>query len=62
MRPRHRQQTLRQVFVMPIGIGVLSLVGLVSALTGDGVRDAISWAALAVPVLAVGWAIRTRRS
>lgn len=56
------RQSLRAIFAIPLAIAVLSIVGLISALTGDGARDALSWLALAVPVIAVGWAMRMRRS
>ncbi|MBP7335146.1 hypothetical protein [Niveispirillum sp.] len=56
------RRSLWAVFAAPILIAVLSIVGLVAALTGDGWRDALSWAALAVPVLAVAWAMAARRS
>jgi len=55
-------QTLWQVFALPVAIAVLSTVGLIAALTGDGWRDVLSWIALGVPVLAVGWAMKVRRS
>ncbi|EQB07969.1 hypothetical protein [Novosphingobium lindaniclasticum] len=55
-------QRLRAIFAAPAGIGVLSSAALVLALTGDGWRDAISWAGLAVPVLTVAWAMTSRRS
>ncbi|WP_159979685.1 MULTISPECIES: hypothetical protein [unclassified Novosphingobium] len=58
-RPR---QSLRQVFAVPMTLAVLSLVGLIAALTGDGQRDVLSWIALGVPVLAVVWAMKFRRS
>lgn len=54
-------RSLWTVFTAPLVIGVLSLIGLVSALAGDGLADWLSWAALAVPVLAVAWAMRRRR-
>jgi hypothetical protein len=57
-----RQLSLRGVFALPLAIAVLSAVGLVSALTGDGWRDAVSWVGLAAPICAVIWAMRTRRS
>lgn len=44
------RRSLWAVFAAPFAIAVLSLVGLVAALTGDGVRNWISWAALGVPV------------
>lgn len=56
------KQTLLAIFAAPLAIGVLSCAALVLALTGDGWRDAISWAGLAVPVLIVAWAMKFRRS
>lgn len=53
---------LWSVFAAPIAIAVFSTIGLVAALTGDGWRDAISWAGLGVPILAVLWAMKARRS
>ncbi|MBP7704565.1 MAG: hypothetical protein KA105_04690 [Caulobacter sp.] len=50
------------IFGAPIAIAAFSLVGLVSALLGDGLRDWISWAGLAVPVLVIAWALKARRS
>lgn len=52
---------IRSTWSLPIIIALLSLIGLVSALTGDGLPDIIAWLALAVPVLAVGWAMRAKR-
>jgi len=40
--------TTRSPFVAPAWIALASLVGLVSALIGDGVFDAISWLVLSV--------------
>lgn len=51
-----------RTFAIPALIAVLSSIGLVSALTGDGLRDLLSWILLAVPVAAVGWAMIARRS
>ncbi|HST45202.1 MAG TPA: hypothetical protein VLK29_08260 [Luteimonas sp.] len=42
-------------------IAVAGLVGLVSALTGDGWRDGLAWLGLAAPVAAVLWARAARR-
>ncbi len=55
-----RRASLSRIFAMPLAIALVSLVGLVSALTGDGWRDALSWLGLAVPVLALGWAMLPR--
>lgn len=57
-----RRLPLRAIFALPLVIGVLGVIGLVSALTGDGWRDVVSWIGLAVPVLAVVWAMKARRS
>jgi len=54
--------SLRAIFAAPLLVCVVGIIGLVSALTGDGWRDAISWIALAVPVLLVIWAKKYRRS
>lgn len=55
-------QPLRTIFAMPLLLGLLSVMGLVAALTGDGWRDALSWAALGSPVAAIIWATVRRRS
>ncbi len=53
---------IRATFAMPVLIAVAGLTGLVVALTGDGWRDAASWLALGLPVAAVLWALRFRRT
>lgn len=45
--------TVRQIWGMPALLGLMSAGGLVAALLSDGIGDAVSWAALAVPVLVV---------
>jgi hypothetical protein len=43
-------------------IGVLSTIGLVAALVGDGVWDGVSWLALLLPILLYGlFLLRPRR-
>ncbi|BBK43507.1 hypothetical protein STVA_35270 [Allostella vacuolata] len=54
-------QSLRRIFAAPAAIALLSIVGLVAALLGDGVYDILSWIGLLVPVLAIAWALRFRR-
>ncbi len=51
---------IRATWPIPIAIALASVTGLVVALTGDGWRDAASWAALGIPVAAAGWAMRRR--
>ena len=57
-----RRQSIGAIFAVPVALAVFSLVGLVSALTGDGLGDVLSWVALAVPLGAVAWAMKSRRS
>lgn len=52
---------LRSTFALPAILAVVSLFGLIAALTGDGVRDAASWVALGVPVVVILWAWKRRR-
>ena len=47
--PKHRM--LGQIFAVPALIGVMSIVGLVAALVGDGVWDGLSWLMLLTPVV-----------
>lgn len=58
---RHHRP-LRAVFALPLLIAAVSVLGLLSALTGDGWRDIVSWLGLAAPMLAVIWATRVRRT
>lgn len=57
---KHRR--LRAIFAAPLLLTLVSMAGLVVALTGDGLRDAVSWGALLVPILVVGWAMKARRT
>lgn len=54
-KPQSRRQTNGQIFAIPMVLGVLSIVGLVSALVGDGIWDGVSWATLAIPILLCGY-------
>lgn len=56
MKPR----SLAAIFALPLVLAAVTIVGLVSALLGDGLFDAVSWVALAVPLLPVAWAFRPR--
>jgi hypothetical protein len=60
LHERRERQSLWRVFRWPVLLGVLSLVGLVSALLGDGLWDALSWLTLFVPVAVVAWFYRAR--
>lgn len=39
----------------PIALGLLTVVGLIAALLGDGALDYLSAVALGIPVLVGGW-------
>ena len=54
-KPQSRRQTNGQIFAIPIVLGALSVIGLVSALVGDGVWDGVSWVTLAIPILLCGY-------
>ena len=45
------RRSLNQIFAAPLVIAIVSTVGLISALVGDGWWDAVSWVALGLPVL-----------
>lgn len=46
-----------QIWGIPIVLGVVSAIGLLSALLGDGIWDALSWFALATPVAVILWCV-----
>ena len=56
------QASVRNPFVAPAWIALASVVGLVSALVGDGVFDAVSWLVFtALVALAIrAWVRRDR--
>jgi len=47
---------------IPIIIGICSAIGLVSALTGDGFFDLISWLSLGLPIALTIWYISKPKS
>jgi hypothetical protein len=57
-----RPRTLAQIFYLPAILAIITCVGLLSALFGDGVWDALSWVALACPIAATAYfVLRSRR-
>ena len=50
-----RQLTLRQIFAVPAGLAALTAVGLIAALVGDDIWDAVSWLMLGAPVAVSFW-------
>jgi len=51
MAPR----SLGRIFALPAAVGAASVVGLVSALVGDGPWDLLSWLALGLAVVLAAW-------
>ncbi|GAA4310037.1 hypothetical protein [Compostibacter hankyongensis] len=45
------QNSFLKLWGIPLLLAALTLLGLLSALLGDGLWDALSWTALAIPVL-----------
>lgn len=58
---RARHLSLTTVFAIPAIVAVLSLIGLVAALIGDGVWDAVGWLGLGAGVAVLVWALIARR-
>jgi len=52
---------LLTVFAVPVVVAVLSLFGLIAALIGDGMWDAVGGIALGVSVAVLAWALIARR-
>ncbi|MGE0061993.1 MAG: hypothetical protein AB7T86_07930 [Xanthobacteraceae bacterium] len=52
---RSRRRTLKEIFGVPLLLGVVSTAGLVIALVGDDLYDAAGWALLGVPVVVALW-------
>lgn len=50
-----RIRSLREVFAMPILLGLLSAIGLVVALLGDDIWDAVGWVGLGIPLLVAAY-------
>ena len=46
---------LRHIFGAPAVLGLLSAVGLISALLGDDIWDALSWLTLPAPLVIIAW-------
>jgi hypothetical protein len=47
--------TARRVFGVPLLLALLGAVGLLSALLGDDVWDALSWLTLGLPLAVILW-------
>lgn len=56
-----RRQSLSEIFAIPFVLGILSSVGLISALVGDGVWDGVSWILLGIPILLCAYFLLKRQ-
>jgi hypothetical protein len=54
-RPSAADMRFGQVFGVPALLALVSVVGLLSALLGDGVWDAVSWVGLGALIAVIGW-------
>jgi hypothetical protein len=50
-----RSAGVLRVWGRPAAVAAVTALGLLSALFGDGVWDALSWFALGAPLLIIGW-------
>ncbi len=57
-----RTNATGRAYVVPAILTLASLIGLVSALIGDGVFNVISWLILGGLLGVIVWALATRRS
>lgn len=58
--PRSRARSLMEVFAAPTMIAIASSVGLITALVGDGLMDAIAWIGLSIPIAVSAWYLLTK--
>lgn len=57
-----RRKSSARAYLVPGLLGLASLIGLLSALVGDGVFDAVSWLALGGLLAVIVWALVVRRA
>jgi hypothetical protein len=53
---------LARIFLAPAIMALIVAGGLLSALLGDGIWDALSWVALLAPVAAIAYFARRQRT
>jgi hypothetical protein len=58
----HANRSIARIFGWPAIIALVAAFGLISALLGDGIWDAASWVALALPVAVVAFFLVKRES
>jgi hypothetical protein len=55
--PRTAQRPLSRIFAVPLALGVVSAVGLIAALVGDDLWDAVGWLGLGIPLIVTAWCL-----
>ena len=58
---RHASRSALQIWGAPIVLAILTTIGLISALLGDGIWDALSAVTLGIPCLLGAWYCLRRR-
>ncbi|WOI52594.1 hypothetical protein [Parvularcula sp. LCG005] len=54
---RRRATWLERTFLIPGLFGVMTSIGLIAALVGDGPAHLLSWLLLTTPLAAIPWAL-----
>lgn len=52
----------RKVYGPALMLAAITMYGLLSALLGDGVWDALSWVTLTVPLIVIAWKLVRQQS
>ena len=52
---------VRQIYSRPAVLAIVSFVGLVSALVGDGLWGGLSWVGLSIPLAVIAYFLRRAR-
>lgn len=50
------------IWRIPIFLAMISMIGLLSALVGDGPWDLLSWFTLGTPLLVIAWFLQKPKS
>lgn len=53
---------MAEIFAVPLALGVLTAIGLVTALVGDDIWDLAGWIGLGVPLIVTGWCLLRPRT
>jgi hypothetical protein len=55
MQSVSRRRVFARIFAIPALLAMLIAVGLISGVLGDGIWDVISWIALGIPLVVIGY-------